>query len=179
MSEKNATESEVIVDKKKGKKLFKAALKLYRIGDYEGAVEYIDEALIAHPDNYEYYNQKGVVLDKIESHEEAIEAYDQAIRIDPTQTKAFYNKGLALKDLKKYEDAIRAFDEVTKINITHLSAHFEKAVIYEELGNYPEAIRRYEVILEIRPRADNVKRRLNKALEKYSEITNIWKDKMK
>lgn len=179
MSKKVATESEVIVDKKKGKKLFKAALKLYRIGDYEGAIGYIDEALIAHPGNYEYYNQKGVILDKIENHEEAIKAYDQAIKIDPSQTKAFYNKGLALKDLKKYEDALRTFDEVTKINITHLSAHFEKAVIYELLGNYPEAIKRYEVILEIRPRADNVKRRLNKALENYSEITNVWKDKIK
>ena len=84
----------------------------------------------------------------------------------------------ALKDLKKYEAAIKTFDEVTKINIVHLSAHFEKAVIYELLGNYPEAIRRYEVILEIRPRADNVKRKLNKALEKYSEITNVWKNKI-
>jgi tetratricopeptide (TPR) repeat protein len=179
VSKKNATESEVIVDKKKGKKLFKAALKLYRIGDDEGAIGYIDDALIAYPDNYEYYNQKGVVLDKIERHEEAIEVYDRAIIIDPSQTKAFYNKGLALKDLKKYEEAIKTFDEVTKINIVHLSAHFEKAVIYELLGNYPEAIRRYEVILEIRPRADNVKRKLNKALEKYSEITNVWKDKIK
>lgn len=178
MSKKNAMDSEVLVDKKKGKKLFKAALKLYRIGDYEGAIDYIDEALIAHPDYYEYYNQKGVILDKLEAHEEAIEAYDQAIKIDSTQTKAFYNKALALKDLKKYEDAIRTFDKVTEINITHLSAHFEKAVIYELLGNYPEAIRRYEVILEIRPRADNVKRKLNKALEKYSEITNVWKDKI-
>ncbi|MFX1445700.1 MAG: tetratricopeptide repeat protein [Promethearchaeota archaeon] len=179
MSKKKASESEVIVDKKKGRKLFRAALKLYRIGDCEGAIEYIDEALIAHPDNYEYHNQKGVILDRIESHEEAIEAYNQAIKVDPSQTKAFYNKGLALKDLKKYEDALRTFDEVTKINIVHLSAHFEKAVIYELLGNYPEAIKRYEVILEVRPSADNVKRRLNKALEKYSEITNVWKDKIK
>ena len=178
MSKKKALESEII-DKKKGKKLFKAALKLYRIGDYEGAINYIDEALIAYPDNYEYINQKGVLLDKIEKHVEAIEAYDQAIKIDPTHTKAFYNKGLALKDLKKYEEAIRSFDEVTKINITHLSAHFEKGVIYELLENYPEAIRRYEVILEIRPRADGVRRQLSKALEKYSEITNVWKDKIK
>ncbi len=179
MSKKKSTESEVVVDKRKGKKLFKYALKLYRIGDYEGAIEYLEDAIIAHPDNYEFWNQKGVILDKIENHEEAIKAYDQAIKIDPAQTKAFYNKGLALKDLKKYEEAIKTFDEVTKINITHLSAHFEKAVIYEILGNYPEAIRRYEVILEIRPRADAVKRQLNKALEKYSEITNVWKDKIK
>ena len=178
MSKKNTTGSEVIVDKRKGKKLFRSALKLYRIGDYEGAIEYIDEALIAHPDNYDYYNQKGVILDKMENHEEAIEVYDQASKIDPTQTKALYNKGLALKDLNRYEDAIKTFDELTNINITHLSAQFEKAVIYELLGNYPEAIRRYEVILEIRPKAENVKRKLNKALEKYSEITNVWKDKI-
>ena len=105
--------------------------------------------------------------------------YDQAIKIDPKKTQALYNKGLALKDMKKFEDAIGAFDEVTKINITNLSAHFEKAVIYEIMENYPEAIKRYEVILEIRPRADNVRRKLNKALEKYAEVTNVWKNKIK
>ena len=87
--------------KKEVKRLFKDALKIYKLGDYEEAINLFDDALELDPINYEILNQKGVILDKMNKTEEAMKIYDKAIEIDPEQTKAYYNKGLLLKDLKK------------------------------------------------------------------------------
>jgi len=164
--------------KKEVKRLFKDALKIYKLGDLEEAIKLFDDALELDPNNYEVLNQKGVLLDKLDNTEEAIKIYDKAIEIEPEQTKAYYNKGLLLKDLKKYDEALEIFDKVTEIDIMHLSSHFEKGLIHDELGHLEEAIKYYEAIVEVKPRANLVRYYLNIALEKKAETTNVWKSRL-
>jgi len=180
LSEKSSKEANILPKniRKEVKKLFKDGLKIYKVGDYEEAINLFDDALKLDPSNYEILNQKGVILDKMDKYEEALKIYDQAIKLNPTQTKAYYNKGLLLKDLKKLDEAMESFDKVTEIDIMNLSAHFEKALIYDEFGNLDEAIKRYEVIVEAKPRANLVRYHLNKALDKKAETTNAWKARL-
>jgi tetratricopeptide (TPR) repeat protein len=62
------------------------------------------------------WNNKGVVLSRLDRYNEAIEAYDNALKIKPDYSSAWNNKGVVLSRLGKYNEAIEAYDQALKIN---------------------------------------------------------------
>ncbi|MFA8343089.1 MAG: tetratricopeptide repeat protein [Rhodothermaceae bacterium] len=98
------------------KKLYNAAIKAQKSGDFAGAVAKIDEALKLekHP---ELFFRKGVALRKNNKPELAIQSFQEAIKLKPEYDAAHFYIGSSLFSGKKYEDAIAAFEktmEVTK-----------------------------------------------------------------
>ncbi len=57
------------------------------------------------------WNNKGVVLSRLERFSDAVEAFDQALMIDPRYCAAWNNKGVLLSRMGEYTKALEAFEK--------------------------------------------------------------------
>ncbi len=106
-------------------------------GQEEEGIAYLDEAIAKDPDNAEYYNVKGSVMETLDRVEEAEKFYDQALTLDANNVKALGNKArmvynraykledlaAATRDMKKADEIQRKALEVYKESLPY----FEKA----------------------------------------------------
>jgi tetratricopeptide (TPR) repeat protein len=87
------------------------ALALKHLNRNEEALERLNQAITANPNDIDMLINKGSVLHNMKQYKEAIEVYDMAISINPNQSfsnnpnkaKVYYNKGIALKMLNQNE----------------------------------------------------------------------------
>ncbi|MFZ0514961.1 MAG: tetratricopeptide repeat protein [Candidatus Nitrosopolaris sp.] len=63
-------------------------LDLGRLGNYTGAIIYLDKALAIDPHDVRTLNNKGLSLDRLGNHTGAIIYYDKALSIDPFNVNA-------------------------------------------------------------------------------------------
>lgn len=103
------------------------------------------------PDDYEAWNNKGVVLKNLGRYSKAIAAYNQALQIKPDKHEAWNNKGNALSDLGRYQEAISAYDKVIQIQPDYYQAWGNKGIALRGLGRYQEAIAAYNKVIEFKP----------------------------
>lgn len=85
--------------------ILREATKSYANGEYEEAIEYLDEVLEINPDIYNVYPLKGDSLYFLGRYEEAIECYDKALKISQN-ANTYYGKAKSLVKLNRFSDAI-------------------------------------------------------------------------
>ena len=73
---------------------FESALDYFEQGNYEKALQQIDNAIQKSPSNPDYYSTKGVFLHRMNDIPRAIEAYFKAIEVFPGHTFSHYNLGI-------------------------------------------------------------------------------------
>ena len=66
----------------------------YSLGDYQGAISDLNQAIKIKPDFADAYNGRAVAKYKLGDNQGAIADYNQAIQIKPDFAKAYYNRGL-------------------------------------------------------------------------------------
>ena len=77
---------------------------LYNISrNYERAIDSLNTALAAKPDDARLWNRLGATLANNDRTPEAIEAYRQALTLFPTFVRARYNLGISCMHLKSYK----------------------------------------------------------------------------
>jgi tetratricopeptide (TPR) repeat protein len=74
-------------------------VSLIHLGNYSGAMKYIDKALQIDPNFIYALNTKGLVLYNLGRYGEAISYYDKALAIDPNLVEALKNKANVLTKL--------------------------------------------------------------------------------
>lgn len=75
-------------------------LILDKLGQYEEAISYFDNALRINPENVYAWTNKGITYYNVGSYEKAIECYDSAIAIDPSYIDAYTQKNIALSAIQ-------------------------------------------------------------------------------
>jgi len=128
-----------------------SALKLIESGNYQEAIEILDEALEFDPDNIHALHNKGWALLGLDKPKEAIFWFDKAILIDLTYVHALNNKGNAFIELDRPEDALVFFDMVLRIDPNYIHAWNNKGFALSKLGRYDDAILHFNKALEINP----------------------------
>ena len=81
--------------------LISKALTLVRLGNYTGAINYIDKALAIQPNDTYALIGKGTALGRLGNLTGVILYYDKALTIDPHYVNALTGKGTALGHLEK------------------------------------------------------------------------------
>ncbi|GMV35746.1 MAG: hypothetical protein AMXMBFR61_02540 [Fimbriimonadales bacterium] len=74
----------------------------------ELALEWVDRALHAEPENPEALTLKGDILQEAGRCEEAVASYDRALEIVPDALEAIAERARALHTLERWEDALAA-----------------------------------------------------------------------
>jgi tetratricopeptide (TPR) repeat protein len=106
---------------------------LVRLGNYTGAIEYIDKALTIQPNNSYALIGKGTALGQLGNFTGAILYYDKALAIQPNNSYALDNKAAALDNHTipiEYIDKALRHHEVIK--------SFPGDNIYLHAGHYNE-----------------------------------------
>ena len=109
-------------------------------GEPEKATEFLDRAIANDPNNAQFYNVRGSMLELKGDIEGAMSNFDKALALDPTLADAWVNKGRLV-----YNEAFKAEGEANKINdYKKLDAEMVKV---NEI--YKKAIPFFEKALEI------------------------------
>ena len=95
---------------------------LYRLCNFEDALNFFNDSLIKNPDNIEILTNKGSTLGKLGFYSEAINFYDQALNVDPKFLPAINNKANALVNLGKYNEAKSLYQNAIENNPNYLTA---------------------------------------------------------
>lgn len=119
-------------------------------GSLPSALECIEQAIKAQPQQPKYYLLKGNVLQDQGKLDEAETSFLVAIKKDPSYAQAYNNLGIVLRDQKKSEDAIKAFRQAIERDPQYFRA-------YNNLGSELQSIGRLEEAAEYYRRAVNLK----------------------
>ena len=89
---------------------------LYRLCEFNSALDFFNESLLNNPDDVEILVNKGSALGKLGYFEESLAYYDHAIAIDPDFLPAKNNKANSLANLGNFDDAISLYTEILEEN---------------------------------------------------------------
>jgi tetratricopeptide (TPR) repeat protein len=123
----------------------------YQKGDYQGAIQALNQALQINPNYAEAYFSRGNARNELGDKQGAIADFDQALRINPNLAEAYYNRGLARYGLEDKKGAIADFDQALRINPNLAEAYNNRGIVRKELGDKQGAIADYDQALRINP----------------------------
>ena len=119
-------------------------------GRYEEAISSYEKALKIHPEMADTWNNRGVVLTRLQKYEDAIASYDRALQIRPEYPDAWNNRGVCLLELQQYQEAIVSYEQAIKVKPDYADAWNNRGVSLAKLQNYQEAVKSYNQALAIK-----------------------------
>ena len=111
-------------------------------GQEQKGIDYLDKAIELDPNNAQYYNVKGSVMETLNRIPEATVAYDKALTLDPNLMEAWNNKGRMV-----YNEAYKFEDRAVSIRDPKASANLQAAA----LEKFKEALPYFEKAAELNP----------------------------
>ncbi|MEG3888576.1 tetratricopeptide repeat protein, partial [Microcoleus sp. herbarium19] len=128
------------------------AREQYIKGDFEGAIASLDQALELKSDDYEFLNNRGLVLHQLGRLLEAIASFDKSLKLKPDNEAACFNLSPVMRKLGRLEEAIASYDKALKFNPDNDTAWNDRgAILCDDLKRYEEAIASFDKSLEIEP----------------------------
>jgi len=119
-------------------------------GRYQEAIASYEKALKIHPEMADTWNNRGVVLTRLQKYEDAIASYDRALQIRPEYPDAWNNRGVCLLELQQYQEAIVSYEQAIKVKPDYADAWNNRGVSLAKLQNYQEAVKSYNQALAIK-----------------------------
>ncbi|MEG4810535.1 tetratricopeptide repeat protein [Microcoleus sp. F8-D1] len=117
---------------------------------YEDAIAAYDLALQIQPDLADTWNNRGVVLTRMQRYPEAIASYEQATTIRPNYPDAWNNRGVVLLELQKYQEAIGCYEQAIQAKPDYADAWNNRGVAFSKMQEYEQAVISYNQALQIK-----------------------------
>jgi protein O-GlcNAc transferase len=92
------------------------ARTLYRAGQFADALEALDLALQADPQNAGLWNNRGTTLAQLKRLDEAAAAFARSVALEPGYAGGHINRANALLSLGDYEEAARSYERALTLN---------------------------------------------------------------
>ena len=121
----------------------------YNKGDYDRAIQDIDQAILLNPNEPSFYDTRGVAYKKKSDYDRAIQDFNEAIHLNPNFERAYYDRGGAYIDKDDYDRAIQDFNEAIHLNSNDANAYNNRGVAYQKKGDYDRAIRDYNQAIRL------------------------------
>ncbi len=100
---------------KQSKKLFLDGDKLYNRKKYDEAIRAYTEAIELNPNDYSFFNNRGVTFHAKGEFENAIADYTKAVEINPYHFSSYNNRGAAYEDIGIIEQAIADYRKALEL----------------------------------------------------------------
>ncbi|PHX54717.1 hypothetical protein CP500_014585 [Tychonema bourrellyi FEM_GT703] len=117
---------------------------------YEDAIAAYNQALQIQPDLADTWNNRGVVLTRMQRYPEAIASYEQATTIRPNYPDAWNNRGVVLLELQHFPDAIACYDQAIQAKPNYADAWNNRGVAFSKMQEYEQAVISYNQALQIK-----------------------------
>jgi tetratricopeptide (TPR) repeat protein len=117
---------------------------------YEDAIIAYDRALQIQPDLADTWNNRGVVLTRMQRYPEAIASYEEATTIRPNYPDAWNNRGVVLLELQQYPEAIVCYEQAIQAKPDYADAWNNRGVAFSKMQQYEQAVISYNQALQIK-----------------------------
>ncbi len=140
--------------------LFLLASVARRIGRHESALQLLDSALVAAPENPNYYLARGVSLEALLRWQEALADYQRVIDLCPQAAEAYNNMGNVLHARGDLDAAVRAFRQALVLKPDYLEARIHLGHALKMTGDLDAAAKAYHRVLSEAPERVEIYRSL-------------------
>jgi Flp pilus assembly protein TadD len=110
------------------------------MGDNQGAIRELEQAIQLQPSRADLHNELGAILGKSQQNDAALEHFQAAVKLDPKFAEAYGNLAVSLALANRPAEAIAASQR--GIELAHTTGQHEVAKSAEEwLTHYREELR--------------------------------------
>ncbi len=141
----------------------------FQYGNHDKAIEYINKAIISHPDAHVYYNL-GLVYQGKKLFNKAISSYQNALKLNPEMADAYVNLSIIYKEKMQLEKAIKCLKEALRINPNHIEAYNNLGIVLKLKGQLEKAIECYKKAIQLNPDYAEILFNLAIALQESGKI---------
>jgi protein O-GlcNAc transferase len=142
----------------------------YGAGNYDIAIENINNSLLLNPINAAAYYDLGNAYFEKSHFEDAITYYQKAIEINPNFAEAFNNLGLAMQDNGRLDYAIKNYQKAIDINPSLVEAYNNLGLAFYEKELYDEASKCYSEAIRLNPHFADPYNNFGNILEKKWQL---------
>jgi len=121
----------------------------FMTGNLEFARMDYDSAIFLDPDNYSYYLERGLILDKENKINEAILNYQTAMTLEPSDYRCWMNLGNAYYKLKDYKSSLEYYDQAIQLNQSEGSLYYNRALCYYYSNDLTKACMDIEIAIQL------------------------------
>jgi tetratricopeptide (TPR) repeat protein len=112
------------------------------------ALESYDKSIELKPDHVDAWNNKGLLLIKLDNYEEAINCFDHGLKIIQTPY-LLNNKAIALSYLNKSSEAMEFYEKAISLNPNSYQALSNKGLLLSNANKLEEALECYNEAIKI------------------------------
>lgn len=122
-----------------------------KLGDVEGSIASLRQAVKLNPGNALAYFNLGTILREQSRLDEAIKAFQEAARLAPQQLEAQAALGSMLLSVGRLEESANAYRNLTRLKPSDAEAFAQLGGVTQVLGNLAEATACYRRVLQLDP----------------------------
>lgn len=123
---------------------FADALRLYKEGATDKAIDKMREVIKADPQNADAHEELGYMFLKKKEFDHALNAFRSALKINPRMRTARTGVGITLYEKGDLDGAQAALIDALVLNPYPSRAHYALGLVYEARNDYKKSIREYK-----------------------------------
>ncbi len=117
--------------------------------DYNGAISWFNEAIVADPNQYMSYYNRSICYRLLGEIELALNDIDESIKINNEQQEAFFKRALIKKEQGNLKGSIVDYGSAIEIDSIYVDAIYNRSIAYKILGDYKNASEDIDFLIEI------------------------------
>jgi len=134
------------------------------------ALELMDRAVAAHPENPRHHCGRGQALQALGSWDDAAKAHREAVRLDPVSVDAHFSLGCALQSLGSHAEAIAAYRDTLRLQSDHVAALNNIGNCHQRCGSFQAAADAYARALVLAPTASGTIANLGTVVQELGRL---------
>lgn len=133
------------------RKCLTQAAQREKLGDFQGALTALNEALAADPNNGSALARRGMVKTKLNDTDEAQQDFDLAIKLEPDNFSAYLGRGLLHRQLKDADASLADLNEAIKLAPRLPQLYVARGRTYAEAGVTKKAVQDFSQAIQLNP----------------------------
>lgn len=130
---------------------FNLGNRLFKEGNYEGAIEKYSGALIESPDNFKIYFNRSLAWKKLNKMNNALKDLDRVIQLKPELPFPYLERGIILGEQGFNDLELKNYNIAIELKPDYIQAYHNRGFLRDEIGDYESAVQDYTRALEIDP----------------------------
>jgi tetratricopeptide (TPR) repeat protein len=122
-----------------------------KVGDFQGALTALDEAIEADPNNGSVLARRGMVKTQLNDTDEALKDFNLAIRLDPDNVSAYLGLGLLHRQLKETDASLADLNRAIALAPYVPELYVARGRTYAGAGMTKKAIQDFSQAIELNP----------------------------
>jgi tetratricopeptide (TPR) repeat protein len=128
--------------------------RLFDQGNYDGAVQELNEAVRLDPNLAEAYAYRARAY-SVSDNDRALLDAEKAIQLDPRLALGYFARGNAYINKKDYDHAIADYNEAIRLDHKFATAYANRGLAYSNKNDYDRAIADYTEAIKLNPQYTN------------------------